>query len=157
VIEATIDETEGTENGTEIETAATEESVESVESVEGRDHHITARRAVKARSIPIPPAGTTERENERTDTEAMAEGTKESGTVIEATEAHLEGMNAEILKSDPAETEICSMIAEVEAVAAAVEEIGMHSKAVAEEIAMRSRTERRVPVPPRKRRNQPLI
>jgi hypothetical protein len=157
VIEATIDETEGTESGTEIEIAVTEEIEGIVESVEGPDHRITARRAVKARSIPIPPAGTTERENERTDTEATAEGTKETGTVTEATEARLEGMSAEILMRDLAETEICSMIAEVEAVVVAVEEIGTHSKVVAEEIAMRSRTERRVPVHLRKRRNQHLI
>jgi hypothetical protein len=48
-------------------------------------------------------------------------------------------------------------IAEVVAAAAAVEEIVMHFKVVAEEIAMRSRTERRVPVHLRKRRNQRLI
>jgi hypothetical protein len=102
VIEATIDETEETETGTEIEivvTGETEESVatvEIVESVEGRDHHISAHRAVKARSIPTPPAATTEQENEKTDTEAMVEGMIESGTVTEATEAHLEETSGEI-------------------------------------------------------------
>jgi hypothetical protein len=96
VIEATIDETEEIGTGTEIEIAATGETEEIVESVEDRDHHTTVRRAVKARSIPIPPAATTEQENEKTDTEAMAEETTESGTVIEVTEAHLEETSGEI-------------------------------------------------------------
>jgi hypothetical protein len=156
-IEATTDETEGTETGTETEIAVTEEIEGIVENVEGRDRHITARRAVKARSIPIPPAATTERENERTDTEATAEGMKETGNVTEATEARLEGMSAEILMRDLAETEIYSMIAEAQVVAAVEGETVTHSKLVAEAIAMLSRTERRVPVHPRKRRNQPLI
>jgi hypothetical protein len=105
VIEARIDETEETETGTEIEIVVTgeieeiEETVATVataESVEGRDHHITAHRAAKARSIPTPPAATTEQESEKTDTEVMAEERIESGTAIEATEAHLEEMSGGI-------------------------------------------------------------
>jgi hypothetical protein len=99
VIEAKIDEIEETGTGTEIEIAATgeiEEIEETEESVEGLDRRTTARRAVKARSIPIHPAATTEQENEKTDTEAMAEETTGSGTVIEVIEAHLEETSAEI-------------------------------------------------------------
>jgi hypothetical protein len=96
VIEAKIDETEETETGTEIEIAATGEIEESEENVEGLDRRTTARRAVKARSIPIHPAATTEQENEKTDTEAMAEETTGSGTVIEVIEARLEETSAEI-------------------------------------------------------------
>ena len=95
MIEARIDETEEIENGSEIETAVTGVTGETVESVEGLDHLTTARRAVKARSIPIPPAATTGPENEKTDTAAMEEETKESGTVIEATEARLEETSEE--------------------------------------------------------------
>jgi len=99
VIETKIDETEETGTGTEIEIAATgeiEEIEEIEESVEGLDRRTTARRAVKAKSIPIHPAATTEQENEKTDTEAMAEETTGSGTVIEVIEAHLEETSAEI-------------------------------------------------------------
>jgi hypothetical protein len=102
VIEAKIDETEETGTGTEIEIAATgeieetEETEETEESVEGLDRRTTVRRAVKARLIPIHPAATTEQENEKTDTEAMAEETTGSGTVIEVIEAHLEETSAEI-------------------------------------------------------------
>ena len=48
------------------------------------------------------------------------------------------------------------MIAEVEVVVAVVEEIVMHSRAVAGEIVMRSRTERRALVHHRKRRSRRL-
>jgi hypothetical protein len=96
VIEAKIDETEETETGTGTEIVVTGEIEEIVESVEGRDHHTTARRAVRVRSTPIPPAATTEQENEKTDTEAMAEEMTGNGTVIEATEAHLEEKSGEI-------------------------------------------------------------
>ena len=97
VIEAKIDETEETGTGTEIEIAATGGEIEETEeSVEGLDRRTTARRAVKARSIPIHPAATTEQENEKIDTEVMAEEMIGSGTVIEVIEAHLEEMNAEI-------------------------------------------------------------
>ena len=102
MIEATIDETEAigaTENELEIEIAATEETVETVEivgSAEGLDRHITAPCAVKVRSIHIPLAATTERENEKIDMEGMAGGTSGNGTVTEATEAYLGEMSGEI-------------------------------------------------------------
>jgi hypothetical protein len=48
------------------------------------------------------------------------------------------------------------MIAEAEEVVVVAEEIVMHSKAAAGEIVMRSKTERRVPVHRRKRRNRRL-
>jgi hypothetical protein len=96
VIEAKIDETEETGTGTEIEIAATGEIEESEESAEGLDRRTTARRAVKARSIPIHPAATTEQENEKIDTEAMVEETTGSGTVIEVIEARLEETSAGI-------------------------------------------------------------
>ena len=91
-----IDETEETENGTETEIAVTEETEESAQSVGGPGRHTTARRAVKARSIRIPLAATTEQENEKIDTEAMAEETSGSGTVTEMNELHLGEMSEEI-------------------------------------------------------------
>lgn len=110
MIEATIDETEVTEvteNEPEIEiatavteeTEGTEETVETVETVgsaEGLDRHITALHAVKVRSIHIPLAATTERENEKTDMEGTAGETSGNGTVTEANEAYLAEMSGEI-------------------------------------------------------------
>jgi hypothetical protein len=73
----------------------TGETEETEESVEGLDRRTTARHAVKARSIPTHRAATTEQENEKTDTEAMAEETTGSGTGIEVIEAHREETTAE--------------------------------------------------------------
>jgi hypothetical protein len=147
VIVAKIDGTVENETGIEIEIAATGEIEESVENVEGPDRPITARHAVKAKSTPIPPVAITEQEKERTDTEAMAEETTESGTVIGATEAYPEETNGEIWRKGPGEIEICSMTVEVEEVVVAAGEIVMLS----------SRTERKALVRLRRRRHQHLI
>ena len=158
MIEETIDETEEIEIGTEIEIAATEEIVETAESVEGLDHHTTARRAVKARLIPIPRVATTEQENEKTDTEAMAEEMTESGTATEETVAHLGETIGGRWRRGLVETETCSMIAEVvEVVVAAAEEIVTLFKVEVEGIVMLSRTERRAPLRLPRKRNQRLI
>ena len=96
MIEETTDETVGTESDTEIEIAEIEETEVNEESAEGLDHHISARRAGKAKSIPTPPAATTELENGRTDMEDTAEEMIENGTAIEVIEAHLAEMTDEI-------------------------------------------------------------
>lgn len=150
VIEGTIDENVvETENDTETETAEIEETEateQSGENAEDLDHHITALHAGKARSIPIPLAATTEQENVRTDTEGMAEGKTENGTVIEVIDHHV-GMIDGTLRRGRAETETYLTTAEVVEVAAegvaAVAETAMNSRNKTERRALRHHPRKR--------------
>lgn len=160
VTEETTDEIVGTESDTEIATVEieeTEETEENAESAEDPGHHITARRAGKAKSIPTPAVATTEPENGRTDTVDTVEETTVNGTAIEVTEAHLVEMNDEIQTRGLVGTEICLTTAEVAVVVAAADEEAAVVLAVVAETVMslRSREEGRVPRPRPKRRNQP--
>ena len=165
--EETTDEIVGTESDTEIatveieETEETEQSEENEESAEDPGHHITARRAGKAKSTLTPPAATTEPENGKIDTADTVEETTANGTAIGVTEAHLAEMNDEIRTRGLVGIETCltteEVVVVVLALAVADEEVAVLAAVAETVMSLHSRGEGRVHRHHPKRRNQPQI